>query len=233
MILQPPCNCFKQPQNKAAQLPGTIWACVMSRVAAAAVLISLQLRRVISRRPHQRPYCGWATCVCSSMPTQVPATPSGQLRTLAVQLAKLQPVQQQLWKELGVAACGGGLLETNTVSNSRSKLAERAAAEATLELYQKAAEAGAAEAQHIVGRVCWNQGRADAAVECWHAAGAQGYGPALLCLGGAAEKGWQGVHKNHAAAMPWQQRVAAGKGQSSWQCWIKRLLCSVGQPAVV
>lgn len=101
------------------------------------------------------------------------------------------------------------LAASSSLNSSCSSWAASARADAALTLYQKAAAAGIAEAQHTVGCVCWGKGLVADAMQAWHAAAGQGYGPALLCLAAAAEKGLQGVRKDCAAARACYAMAAA------------------------
>jgi TPR repeat protein len=101
------------------------------------------------------------------------------------------------------------LAASSSLNSSCSSLAASARSDAALTLFQKAAAAGIAEAQHTVGCVCWGKGMVADAMQSWHAAAGQGYGPALLCLAAAAEKGLQGVRKDCAAARACYAMAAA------------------------
>jgi len=154
-----------------------------------------------------------------------------------MQLAKMQSSQPQLLpasstQQRGAGAtllpCLGsslqGLTGVRDISNGQgpdcscvdatgvrhgSSLAGQASADVALQLYQQAAEAGVAEAQHAVGCFCWGQGRAADALQAWHAAAAQGYGPALLSLAAAADNGLQGVCRDRTAARACYAMAAA------------------------
>jgi TPR repeat protein len=103
----------------------------------------------------------------------------------------------------------GGLSGKGSPARPCSSLDACAGADAVLQLYQLAADAGSAEAQHVCGSVCWTRGVVDEAMKAWHAAASQGYGPALLCLAEAAENGLMGVKQDAAAARACYAMAAA------------------------
>jgi hypothetical protein len=90
-----------------------------------------------------------------------------------------------------------------------SSLAAQASAEATQQLYNQAAEAGVAEAQHMVGCTQWSTGHVADAMQSWHTAAAQGFGPSLLCLAAVAEQGLHGVKRDAGAARACYAMAAA------------------------
>lgn len=94
-------------------------------------------------------------------------------------------------------------------SSSLSSLAMQATADSVLRLYQQAASAGSAEAQHVLACSAWGKGHVSEAMQLWHAAAAQGHGAALLHLAAVAEKGLQGVKQDHAAARACYAMAAA------------------------
>lgn len=66
-----------------------------------------------------------------------------------------------------------------------------------------------AEAQHMVGCTYWSKGHIADAMQAWHNAAAQGFGPSLLCLAAVAEKGLHGVKHDPAAARACYAMAAA------------------------
>lgn len=142
-----------------------------------------------------------------------------------VQLAKVQAGQcglggskQQAGVSELVSSLGSGSSNSSSSlgrsanyfgSSSSSSLAKQATADSVLRLYQQAASAGAAEAQHVLACSAWGKGQVSEAMQLWHAAAAQGHGAALLHLAAVAEKGLQGVKQDHAAARACYAMAAA------------------------
>jgi TPR repeat protein len=155
------------------------------------------------------------------------AAAEGGCAEALVQLAKLQAGQCgfagsglqgiafELVSSLGSGSSGSSSLGWSancfkpTTSSSSSSLAMQATAESVLWLYQQAASAGAAEAQHALACSAWGKGQVGEAMQLWHDAAAQGHGAALLHLAAVAEKGLQGVKQDRAAARACYAMAAA------------------------
>lgn len=157
--------------------------------------------------------CGSAACSSQKQQQQLPLLPFELVSTLGSSVGSA-------WctRSIGALAAsssnssghyGGTPAASGSLHSSCSSLAAQATADATLQLYQQAAQAGVAEAQHMVGCTKWGKGCVVDAMQSWHAAAAQGYGPSLLCLAAVSDKGLQGVKQDPDAARACYAMAAA------------------------
>jgi TPR repeat protein len=141
----------------------------------------------------------------------------------AQQPGDCQYAQEQLGWSTALCSSGSGLASGSRggvlgahKAISTASLAAQASADVSLQLHKAAALAGAAESQHVVACSCWSRGQVQDAMQSWHAAAAQGYGPALLCLGALTETGSHGVHRDPPAARAcYAKAAAAGSKQAA------------------
>jgi len=89
-------------------------------------------------------------------------------------------------------------------------------------LYWRAAEMGEPRALLWIGNAHWDGGQVEQALQCWYAAARRGHAPALVLLGGIAERGEGGVERDEGAALKCY-RLAVQQGSVEAAEAVKRL----------